>query len=183
MTDSRKPLFLCPCSRLTGRAARYAWLGAMRPAGRAGGGRRARLAHMRDACLVQLRIRRALLPGCARARGGALPARPHTVMGQRVCPRGMMRWVVVMLCVDLGACASQSAPPRRPGAAKLPPMECALGQRRISCATAKLDAPPVSTPSSFIIDGPYIGNGNLGAALSADHGLQFWLGANNMWST
>ena len=57
------------------------------------------------------------------------------------------------------------------------------GQRRVSCAAAKFDAPPASTPSSFIIDGPYIGNGNLGAALSADHGLQFWLGANNMWST
>jgi len=53
----------------------------------------------------------------------------------------------------------------------------------VECASALLEAAPVSTPSAMIIDVPFVGNGNLGAAVSAQDGLQFWLGANNMWST
>jgi hypothetical protein len=65
------------------------------------------------------------------------------------------------------AAAGSSGPPLRPGPAKPPAPPCAPGQRRVECASATFDAPPVSTPSSFIIDGPFIGNGNLGAAMSA----------------
>lgn len=87
------------------------------------------------------------------------------------------------VAAGVGGTASGGGPPLRPGPAKPPPGPCAPGQRRIGCASAILNAAPASTPSSFIIDGPFVGNGNLGMAMSADAGLQFWLGANNMWST
>jgi len=78
-----------------------------------------------------------------------------------------------------------SAPsPPYPGVPKPPPPVCPPGARRVSCASARFTEAPAATPSSDIIDGPVLGNGNIGAAMSAaDGGLQLWLGANNMWST
>jgi hypothetical protein len=41
----------------------------------------------------------------------------------------------------------------------------------------------MATPSSFILDGPFLGNGNFGAVVGAEGGLSFYLGANNLWSS
>ena len=74
-------------------------------------------------------------------------------------------------------------PPTYRGAARPPPPPCAAGERRVSCASARFVEAPVATPSSFILDGPFLGNGNFGAVLGAESGLNYYLGANNLWSS
>ena len=73
-------------------------------------------------------------------------------------------------------------PPRYAGAPRPPPLPCAAGARRVSCAAARFAEAPRATPSSFILDGPYLGNGNFGAAMGATGGLTWFLGSNNLWS-
>jgi hypothetical protein len=42
--------------------------------------------------------------------------------------------------------------------------------------------PPTGTPSRGGCDGPLLGNGNLGAAISGNPEAQrFWIGKNNVW--
>lgn len=75
-------------------------------------------------------------------------------------------------------CLTVVAPPPPPPPCKLSP--------RVGCHTGHWSAPPHNTPSTGVVDGPLLGNGDLGAVLAAPGGgtqLAWYLGKSDMWAT
>jgi hypothetical protein len=65
-----------------------------------------------------------------------------------------------------------------------PPPPCAASPR-VRCHEGLWSAPPTRTPSDGVVDGPLLGNGDLGAVLAAGArgGLEWWLGKADAWAT
>ena len=77
-----------------------------------------------------------------------------------------------------GWCLSVVPPPP-------PPPPCTLTPR-VRCHVGLWESAPTRTPSNGVVDGPLLGNGDLGAALAASSipgGLTYWLGKSDMWAT
>jgi hypothetical protein len=77
-----------------------------------------------------------------------------------------------------GWCLSVVPPPP-------PPPPCTL-RPRVRCHVGVWNNAPTRTPSSGVVDGPILGNGDLGSALSASGvsgGLTHWIGKSDMWAT
>ncbi len=79
----------------------------------------------------------------------------------------------------LGLCLTVVEPPPPPP----PPPPCFL-RPRAACHVGVWDAAPHRTPSSGVVDGPLLGNGDLGAGLSASGAAAtWWIGKSDMWAT
>lgn len=65
-----------------------------------------------------------------------------------------------------------------------PPPPC-TATPRVRCHEGLWSAPPTRTPSDGVVDGPLLGNGDLGAVLAAGArgGLEWWLGKADAWAT
>ena len=74
-------------------------------------------------------------------------------------------------------CLSVVAPPP-------PPPPCTLSPR-VGCHVGTWDSAPMRTPSNGVVDGPLLGNGDLGAVLSfgAAEGYTLHLGKSDLWAT
>lgn len=66
-----------------------------------------------------------------------------------------------------------------------PPPPCTLTSR-VACHRGIWSTAPSRTPSNGVVDGPLLGNGDIGAAVSYDDGtggVVYWIGKGDMWAT